>query len=341
MGVLKNISKTLFAAATLTAVLITEISTPVVNAAVDSGDYEYTILNDGTVQIEKYKGDEARLSIPEAFDGRAVTSIGDWAFFDCNSLKAVNIPDSVKSIGKDAFATSGISELSIGNGVTVIGEGAFSYCDNLTEVKIPRNVTQAGRFAFEDCTGLESVVIDDGLEEISHRMFAYCKNLKNITIGKSVKTIDYEAFLYCNSLTDVVIPKSVANVDYRAFWECEKIKSVIVYSNPDIKYDAIGFSEDYYGELIKNDMVVFGLKGSATETYANENGFSFHVIGDTDNDEYVTANDAAEIQKHLVQLVRFNEAQLSASDVNGDGVIDIIDSTRILKYLTQLIPELV
>ena len=67
------------------------------------GDYDYRVLNDGTVEITDYKGSDTNLVIPSEIDGKKVTSIGEDAFFDCPSLENVNISDSIKTIGSGAF----------------------------------------------------------------------------------------------------------------------------------------------------------------------------------------------------------------------------------------------
>ncbi|MCD8026399.1 MAG: leucine-rich repeat domain-containing protein, partial [Clostridiales bacterium] len=68
-------------------------------AGTASDDYEYEILTDGTAEITGYTGEATDLEITSAIDGYTVTSIGDSAFEDCDSLTSVTIPDSVTSIG--------------------------------------------------------------------------------------------------------------------------------------------------------------------------------------------------------------------------------------------------
>ena len=59
-----------------------------------------------------------------------MTSIGEYAFFACNSLAEVVIPNSVTNIGDRAFSfCSSLAEVVIPNSVTSIGEGAFEYCN--------------------------------------------------------------------------------------------------------------------------------------------------------------------------------------------------------------------
>ncbi len=94
-----------------------------VNAsAATYGDYEYSALDDGTVEITDYLGFATTLSIPSEIDGKKVTCIGVDAFKYCTSLTSVTIPDSVTSIG----------------------DYAFYGCDALTSVTIPDSVTSIG-----------------------------------------------------------------------------------------------------------------------------------------------------------------------------------------------------
>ena len=186
--------------------------------AFTSGDYEYALLDDGTVEITKYKGKAERLAIPDTLDGKRVTAIGEQAFSFCSSLTIISIPDSVAQIGENPFAAcsslksisvspehpyfatidgvlfrkadktlisypAGISSstYTIPQGITSIGDSAFSSCDSLTSVSIPDSVTSIGDSAFSYCYFLTSVSIPDSVEQIGTNPFAACFELKSIS----------------------------------------------------------------------------------------------------------------------------------------------------------------
>ena len=99
-------------------------------------------------------GEEVRdLVIPNS-----VTSIGDYAFYECSGLTSVTIPNSVESIGSYAFSgCSGLTSVTIPNSVTSIGMDAFKNCTGLTSVTIGNSVTSIGWCAFGDCPDLLDV----------------------------------------------------------------------------------------------------------------------------------------------------------------------------------------
>ena len=88
----------------------------------------------------------------------SVTSIGDWAFYECSSLTSVTIGNSVTSIGNSAFyACSGLTSVTIGNSVESIGDCAFRYCSDLTLVTIGSGVKYIDYEAFANCPELLDV----------------------------------------------------------------------------------------------------------------------------------------------------------------------------------------
>ena len=114
-----------------------------------------------------------------------MTSIGSNAFYNCSGLTSITIPNSVTSIGEDAFTGSGLTSVTIPNSVTSIGSIAFRYCSSLTSVTIPNSVTSIGEAAFLGCTSLTSVTIPESVTSIGEAAFYGCSGLTSITCEAS------------------------------------------------------------------------------------------------------------------------------------------------------------
>ena len=113
--------------------------------------------------------------IPKSYNGIPVTSIPTKAFFMCQKLTSITIPDSVDVIGKSAFASCGaLEEVVICNGVKEICDYAFQYCRKLKKVVIPDSVTNICMGAFHGCTDLAEVILPKNAK-IGERVFIDCK----------------------------------------------------------------------------------------------------------------------------------------------------------------------
>ena len=159
----------------------------------------------------------------------SVKSIGNRAFYECKSLQSITIPNSVKSIGDGAFREcDSLQSITIPNSVTSIGEGAFSTCVSLQSVTIPNSVKSIGNYAFRNCESLQSVTIPNSVTSIEDHAFSGCESHQSVTIPNSVKSIGKEAFSGCVSLQSITIPNSVTKIEDDAFWGCKSLQSVTI-----------------------------------------------------------------------------------------------------------------
>ena len=174
--------------------------------------FEFTYLPESDSYSIKAKSSSSlpnEVILPSSFDGKPVTSIVGSAFYRCDSITGIVMPDSVTSIGNYAFM----------------------YCSNLANVVIPDSVTIIGNSAFYVCEKLTTVMIGNGVITIGNEAFYGCRILTNVTIGNNVTTIGNSAFYNCERLTSVVIPASVKTIGDYAFDSCKKLASIDVDEN--------------------------------------------------------------------------------------------------------------
>ena len=201
--------------------------------------------------LYKYKGtmpEGTKISVKEGTLG-----IAERAFSDCSGLESVTIPNSVTSVGKDAFQNTpwfdnqpdgvvyagkvlykykGImpegTKISIKEGTLGITGWAFSDCSGLTSVTFPNSVTSIGEWAFYNCSGLTSVTIPNSVTSIGEWAFYNCSALTSVTFPNSVTSIGECAFYDCSGLTSVTIPNSVTSIGEWAFYNCSRLTSVTI-----------------------------------------------------------------------------------------------------------------
>lgn len=218
---------------------------------------EYTLNEDGTSYIVAGIGTctDTAISIPSIYNQLPVTSIGDWAFFGCNSLTNITMPDTISSIGASALdGCNQLTNIIIPSSVTNIGGSAFKGCSSLTNLIIPTSVVDIRYGAFSNCSGLTSItipfvdsksfgyffgyaanvpstlkeVIITGGTSIRKSAFSGCKNIINIIIPESVTSIGDSAFAGCSSLASIVIPESVTSIGDSAFSDCSSLTSITI-----------------------------------------------------------------------------------------------------------------
>ena len=230
----------------------------------NTNGYYVTVTDaDGNANTHDYTGD---VVIPETVTygstTYSVTAIDGYAFYYCNGLTSVTIPNSVTSIGSYAFYyCSKLISIDIPNSVTSIKERTFSGCSSLTSITIPNSVTSIGYYAFQGCSGLTSVTIGSSVSSIGDYAFSDCSgitdliwnarncsyngsmntsNIERVTIGNEVEVLPY-SFVSGSKISSVIIPNSVTSIGNEAFYNCDSLTNVTIGDS----VSSIGYSAFY------------------------------------------------------------------------------------------------
>ena len=159
-------------------------------------------------------------------EGSQLTSIGDSAFYDCRSLTSVEIPSSVTSIGDNAFYDC--NALSSMNYLGTISQWCeICFGDGVSN---PTYWTQALYIQGEEIINL---VIPKGVTSIVNHAFYNCRSLETVTFeeGSQLTSIGNYAFSGCSSLASIEIPSSVTSIGRAAFLVCSTLASIEIPSS--------------------------------------------------------------------------------------------------------------
>ena len=217
-------------------------------------------------------GDAKYLSeivIPDTYNGKNVIAIEDYGFAECNNLKKIVIPDSIKTIGNYAFENcSSLTTVNMSSSVTSMGMYAFSGCTSLADIKLSESLQNIGDHAFYNCTSLVSISIPDSVVDIGINVFMNCDNLgynkydnayylgsptnpyhtlaraintdiTSCTVHPDTKVIYYQAFNYCTNLEEIELPSRVVSIGAEAFIYCRNLKEVVLHDSIYSIYDRV------------------------------------------------------------------------------------------------------
>lgn len=204
-------------------------------------------------------------------------------FEDCNNLKSVYIPDSVKSIERSAFAYCyELTNVILPDGLNEIGDNAFVYCRNLTNIAIPDTVTSIGGDAFIGTKWLEDRQAENPLVIVNGILIDGTTCSGKVTIPNNVTRIEYSAFKNCENLICVELPDSVTSIGESAFYNCDALKEVTVPKSViEIENWALGYHDVGSGIITNEKLQDFIIKcyaGSAAEQYAIDNDFDYELL---------------------------------------------------------------
>ena len=159
--------------------------TSLVDNGIYNKQFRYKIINGGKeIRVTAARLAAGEINVPAKIGGLPVTEIGENAFYNpehetINDLKKVTLPDTIRTIGKGAFADN----------------------EELTVINIPKSVKTIGEAAFEVCKKLEKIDLPEGLQTIGAQAFTWCQSLTTVTIPASVTQIGENAFFNCGTIT--------------------------------------------------------------------------------------------------------------------------------------------
>lgn len=181
-----------------------------------------------------------------------LTTIEHNAFEKCYALEQITIPNTVKTIGDDAFSGTGLTSINLPNSVTDLGSSVFSgsdlqnvtlpsnlkeipsfmfyCCSNLESIRIPDSVQRIGNYAF-DASGLRSVTIPSSVREVGENAFANCDDLESVSFSGSGTELSEAVFNGCKKLSSVTLPTGMTAIPDYLFRQCENLSSISLPAN--------------------------------------------------------------------------------------------------------------
>ncbi len=176
---------------------------------IDKSSKVLTIDNNGAM-VSFASNDAPWRAYKDYFDSVIVnegcSNISQNAFYECDNIVSVDLPDTIETIG----------------------DSAFYYCSSLKQITIPENVSELGFAVFYNCTSLQNVDFGDNekITLIPQNAFAYCSNISKIDIPDSVTSIYDYAFSYCINLSVIDSFENVTFIGSYAFQYCEKLETI-------------------------------------------------------------------------------------------------------------------
>lgn len=159
-----------------------------------------------------------------------LTGIAENTFSGCKSLRSINFPGTLKSIGKGAFWDCKLSSVRLPEGLETLGEAAFYTNALLVDLYIPGSVKTISKDAFYNCYELKNLTLSEGIETIDASAFYNCYNLADIHLPDTLKTIRTLAFEF-TACTHVILPRSLTTLEEYSFGN-DQGRSITVYTNP-------------------------------------------------------------------------------------------------------------
>ena len=209
------------------------------NEIMETNDHLIYRIENNTVVITGYTGDEKVLVIPNRIDDYDVVCIDKRAFIGNEKIWVVILPQTVTEIREYAFHQSSLRNIVLSSSIKRIGDGVFSN-SHLTSIYLPSSINEIGNYLFLGCYHLRSVKIEAQIKRIPDSSFFECICLYDVDLPECLEAIEEEAFYFCKELRFIDIPQGVSFIDDTAFFDCKEL-----WDHPVLK--------DYFGDFSDSD----------------------------------------------------------------------------------------
>lgn len=248
------------------------------------------------------------ISLPDT-----IKTISKEAFYD-SGIENIHLPENLRQIGTMAFARSGLKDIIIPNKIKKLGEYAFYNCIELTAVTLPESVTKIPSGIFEECCSLKTVNVPN-VDTICDHAFYGCKNLETFDFSK-LQSLDLMAFAY-TGIREAVFSDKFSQLGISAFHHCKNLQTVDMKACKiqEIPYQCFCFCKGLKDVQLPQDVTAFDnscfLRAKLNKltinagTYVGNNVFSKSFIS-----ELIFTDDTNHLMKTVVHSLAFEDAKV-------------------------------
>jgi len=268
----------------------------------------------------------AEMSVTSVIIEDGITSIGAYAFYECDEISEVSIPDTVTSIGSSAFRKcNSLTQIELSENIQSVATYAFAECEKLENILVNKNNSRysslngvlykegfllaypAGKKdssyktaitgcvskvldgAFYGCKNLESVEISGNIKTVGESLFYNCTNLKEVTLSHNLEAISESMFENCTSLTGIKLPTWMTEIGRNAFRGCKNLESISLSDNiSEISNTAFSGCEKLSIRCYENSVAhEFAIENSIDYTLMHGDGEIFCVPAESDSEGIV------------------------------------------------------
>ncbi|MBQ9516068.1 MAG: leucine-rich repeat protein [Ruminococcus sp.] len=267
-----------------------------------------------------------------AENGKTIFSEGDWSYtaIDGGSRWEIN-----GYSGTDAE----IAIPRIVNDLMVVSicDHCFLENKNITFVETSSPLWRVGEYAFMNCTSLETFECNFAMNEIGVGAFIGTTSLKTINLENSVVTVIRPHVFMNSGIEEITLPDTCTEIMHDAFAQCSQLKRIVIPASvTEIHEDAFKNSDN---------VVIYCYTDSKAHSFAEENSIPFvlldatkevtFILGDADGDGVITILDATKLQRILADLDTDEDGMIALrGDIDGDG-LNVMDATKIQRHIAD------